>query len=117
MLDRDILLELQKEIKKEVASAVTDNLRGLENALKQNCAEASNTIEEVCQEKLRLFTDGADARQQEMQQLIEEATKAQAEQMRTIMEEHHAEVLGNKKHHQVLNVLQEKDRQLENQQE
>ena len=49
MLDRDILLELQKEIKKEVASAVGDNLRGLLDALKQNCAEASNTIEEVCE--------------------------------------------------------------------
>ena len=98
MLDRDILLELQKEIKKEVASAVGDNLRGLLDALKQNCAEASNTIEEVCEEKLRLFTDGADAQQQEMRQLIEEATKAQAEQMRTLMGEHYAEVLGNKNH-------------------
>ena len=52
-----------------------------------------------------------------MRQLIEEATKAQAEQIQKIMEKHHAEVLGNKKHHQVLNVLQEKDRQLEDQQE
>ena len=62
MLDRDLLLGLQKEINKAVASAVGDNLPTLLDALKQNCAEASNTIEEVCEEKLRLFTDGADAR-------------------------------------------------------
>ena len=49
VLDRDLLLGLQNEIKEAVASAVGDNLRTLENALKQNCAEASNTIEEVCE--------------------------------------------------------------------
>ena len=49
-LNRDIKLFLQKEIKEAMASAVADNLRTLEEALKQNCAEASNTIEEVCEE-------------------------------------------------------------------
>ena len=52
-----------------------------------------------------------------MRQLIEEATKAQAEQMRNIMEEHHAEVLGNKKHHKVLTALLDKDCQLADQQD
>ena len=59
----------------------------------------------------------ADARQQEMRQLIEEATKAQAEQMRTLMGEHYAEVLGNKNHHKVLTVLLDKDCQLADQQD
>ena len=48
-INREIKLFLQKEIKDAVASAVADNLRTLEEALKQNCAEASNTIEEVCE--------------------------------------------------------------------
>ena len=52
-----------------------------------------------------------------MRQLIEEATKAQAEQMRTLMGEHYAEVLGNKNHHKVLTVLLDKDCQLADQQD
>lgn len=89
-----------------------DNQRVLINELRDCKAETGLTFSEVCKEKLAEFTNDATTRQIRMQHDLEEATYAQADQMHSVMEEHHRQLLGNRRHHIMVRLLEEKDHEV-----
>ena len=57
LFERDILPRMGKVINTAVASAFRSNTRVLENTLKDGLTQMGTDLEELCEKKLKLFTD------------------------------------------------------------
>ena len=111
LFERDILPRMGKVINTAVASAFRSNQRGLENTLKDGLTQIGADLEELCEKKLKLFTDEANEQQKEMRRRDEKAARVLEEKVIKVMEQQHVELLTNKQYHKVVAVLQEKEQQ------